>query len=67
MPVKQPTRSGMTVSSLGFHLGRMPENPHDHRGGVRSLAGRQGARQALDNAVERGNKMLRYFQKSVHT
>lgn len=33
----------------------------------RSLAGRQGARQALDNAVERDNKMLRYFQKSVHT
>ena len=68
MPVKQPTRGGVTDNSLGFHLGRMPQiRMIIEEECERALAGRQGARQALDNAVERGNKMLRYFQKSVHT
>ena len=44
-------------------------DPHHHRGGVRDARSpeQQGAKQALDSAVERGNKVLRDFQKSVHT
>jgi sn-glycerol 3-phosphate transport system substrate-binding protein len=33
----------------------------------KAFGGQQGAKQALDNAVERGNKVLRDFQKSVRT
>jgi sn-glycerol 3-phosphate transport system substrate-binding protein len=68
LPVKQLTRGQVTDNSRGFHLGRMPEiRTIIEEECEKALAGQQGAQQALDNAVERGNKVLRDFQKSVHT
>ena len=68
LPVKQLTRGQVTDNSRGFHLGRMPEiRTIIEEECEKALGGQQGAKQALDNAVERGNKVLRDFQKSVHT
>ena len=68
LPVKQLTRGQVTDNSRGFHLGRMPEiRTIIEEECEKALAGQQGAQQALDSAVERGNKVLRDFQKSVHT
>jgi sn-glycerol 3-phosphate transport system substrate-binding protein len=68
LPVRQLTRGEVTDNSRGFHLGRMPEiRTIIEEECERALAGQQGAQQALDSAVERGNKVLRDFQKSVHT
>jgi sn-glycerol 3-phosphate transport system substrate-binding protein len=68
LPVKQLTRGQVTDNSRGFHLGRMPEiRTIIEEECEKALAGQQGAQRALDNAVERGNKVLRDFQKSVHT
>ena len=67
LPIQQLTRGQVTDNSRGFHLGRMPEiRTIIEEECERALAGAQGANQALDNAVERGNKVLRDFQKSVH-
>ena len=68
LPIRQLTRGQVTENSRGFHLGRMPEiRTIIEEECEQALAGKQGARQALDNAVERGNKVLRDFQKSVRT
>jgi sn-glycerol 3-phosphate transport system substrate-binding protein len=68
VPVKQLTRGQVTDNSRGFHLGRMPEiRTIIEEECEKALGGQQGAKQALDSAVERGNKVLRDFQKSVHT
>jgi sn-glycerol 3-phosphate transport system substrate-binding protein len=68
VPVKQLTRGQVTDNSRGFHLGRMPEiRTIIEEECEKSLAGQQSAKQALDSAVERGNKVLRDFQKSVRT
>jgi sn-glycerol 3-phosphate transport system substrate-binding protein len=68
LPVKQLTRGQVTDNSRGFHLGRMPEiRTIIEEECEKALAGGQGAKQALDIAAERGNKVLRDFQKSVHT
>jgi sn-glycerol 3-phosphate transport system substrate-binding protein len=68
LPVRQLTRGQVTDNSRGFHLGRMPEiRTIIEEECEKALAGQQGAKQALDSAVERGNKVLRDFQKSVHT
>jgi sn-glycerol 3-phosphate transport system substrate-binding protein len=68
LPVKQLTRGQVTDNSRGFHLGRMPEvRTIIEEECEKALAGQQGAKQALDNAVERGNKVLRDFQRSVRT
>jgi sn-glycerol 3-phosphate transport system substrate-binding protein len=68
VPVKQLTRGQVTDNSRGFHLGRMPEiRTIIEEECEKALAGQQGAQQALDSAVERGNKVLRDFQKSVRT
>lgn len=68
LPVKQLTRGQVTDNSRGFHLGRMPEiRTIIEEECEKALAGQQGAKQALDSAVERGNKVLRDFQKSVPT
>jgi sn-glycerol 3-phosphate transport system substrate-binding protein len=66
LPVKQLTRGQVTDNSRGFHLGRMPEiRTIIEEECEKALGGQQAAKQALDNAVERGNKVLRDFQKSV--
>ena len=68
VPVKQLTRGQVTDNSSGFHLGRMPEiRTIIEEECEKALAGQQGAQQALNSAVERGNKVLRDFQKSVRT
>jgi sn-glycerol 3-phosphate transport system substrate-binding protein len=68
LPVKQLSRGHVTDNSRGFHLGRMPEiRTIIEEECEKALAGQQGARQALDTAVERGNKVLRDFQKSVRS
>ena len=67
LPVTQLTRGQVTDNSRGFHLGRMPEiRTIIEEECEKALGGQQGAKQALDSAVERGNKVLREFQKSVH-
>jgi sn-glycerol 3-phosphate transport system substrate-binding protein len=68
LPVKQLTRTPVTDNSRGFHLGRMPEiRTIIEEESEKALGGQQGAKEALDTAVARGNKVLRDFQKSVHT
>jgi sn-glycerol 3-phosphate transport system substrate-binding protein len=68
LPVRQLTRGHVTDNSRGFHLGRMPEiRTIIEEECEKALADQQGAKQALDSAVERGNKVLRDFQKSAHT
>ena len=68
VPVQQLTRGEITDNSRGFHLGRMPEiRTIIEEECEQALAGQRDAQQALDNAVERGNKVLRDFQKSAHT
>lgn len=67
LPIRQLTRGQITDNSRGFHLGRMPEiRTIIEEECEQALAGKQGAKLALDNAVERGNKVLRDFQKSAH-
>jgi sn-glycerol 3-phosphate transport system substrate-binding protein len=68
LPVKQLTRTPVTDNSRGFHLGRMPEiRTIIEEESEKALGGQQGAKEALDTAVVRGNKVLRDFQKSVHS
>jgi sn-glycerol 3-phosphate transport system substrate-binding protein len=68
LPVKQLTRGQITDNSRGFHLGRMPEiRTIIEEECEKALGGQQGAKPALDVAVERGNKVLRDFQKSVRS
>ena len=68
LPVKQLTRGQVTDNSRGFHLGRMPEiRTSSRRSARRRSRASKVRKQALDSAVERGNKVLRDFQKSVHT
>jgi sn-glycerol 3-phosphate transport system substrate-binding protein len=68
LPVKQLTRGQITDNSRGFHLGRMPEiRTIIEEECEKALSGQQSAQQALNSAVERGDKVLRDFQKSAHT
>ena len=62
---QQLTRGQVTANSKGIRLGRMPEL----RGIIdaeleKALHGQQNAKQALDSAVLRGNKILREFRKT---
>jgi sn-glycerol 3-phosphate transport system substrate-binding protein len=68
IPLRQLSRGHVTDNSRGFHLGRMPEiRTIIEEECEKALAGQQGAQAALDNAVERGNKVLRDFQRSVRS
>ena len=68
IPIRQLNRGHVTDNSRGFHLGRMPEiRTVIEEECEKALAGQQGAQAALDSAVERGNKVLRDFQRSVRT
>jgi len=68
IPIRQLNRGHVTDNSRGFHLGRMPEiRTIIEEECEKALAGQQGAQAALDSAVERGNKVLRDFQRSVRT
>jgi sn-glycerol 3-phosphate transport system substrate-binding protein len=68
LPIEQLTRGTVTDNSRGFRLGRMPEIRNIIQEEMENaLQGKQGAQQALDNSVTRGNKVLRDFEKSVRT
>jgi sn-glycerol 3-phosphate transport system substrate-binding protein len=66
LPVLQLTRGTVTNNSRGLRLGRLPEIRNIIQEELeKALQGGQTAQQAMDNAVTRGNKVLREFQKSV--
>ena len=66
IPLRQLGRGHVTENSRGFHLGRMPEiRTIIEEEFEKALNGQQDAKAALDNAVVRGNRVLREFQRSV--
>jgi sn-glycerol 3-phosphate transport system substrate-binding protein len=68
LPIEQLTRGHVTPNSRGLRLGRLPEIRNIIYEEVeRSLQGQQSAQAALDSAVNRGNRVLRDFEKSVRT
>jgi sn-glycerol 3-phosphate transport system substrate-binding protein len=64
LPYLQLTRTEPTENSRGFRLGNMPtlRNIIEEEFEI-ALEGGQTAQQALDNAVERGNQVLRTFER----
>ena len=68
LPIKQLTRGTVTENSRGLRLGRLPEIRNIIYEEVeRALQGQQGAQAAMASAAERGNRVLREFQKSVRS
>lgn len=66
LPVLQLERGTVTRYSKGLRLGRLPEIRNIiYEEMEKAFQGNQNAQQAMDNAVERGNKVLRAFQRSV--
>ena len=66
LPVKQLERGELTPNSRGLRLGRLPEiRAVIYEEIEKALQGQQTAQAALDTAVERGNRVLRDFQKSA--
>jgi sn-glycerol 3-phosphate transport system substrate-binding protein len=66
--VKSLTRGTVTENSRGLRLGRLPEIRNiTYEEVEKALQGQQSAKQALDNAVTRGNVVLRQFEKSART
>ena len=66
LPIKQLTRTPPTKNSRGVRLGNMPEiRVVIYEEIEKAFQGQQTARQALDNAVRRGNEILRRFQQTV--
>jgi len=66
LPVLQLTRGKVTNNSRGLRLGRLPEIRNIiYEEMEKAFQGNQTAQQAMDTAVERGNKVLREFQKAV--
>ncbi len=66
IPIVQLSRGKLTANSKGFRLGRMIELRNIIQEEMeKALQGQQGAQAALDNAVARGNKVLREFEKSA--
>ncbi|MBV8916400.1 MAG: extracellular solute-binding protein, partial [Acetobacteraceae bacterium] len=68
VPIQQLRRGHVTENSRGFRLGRMPELRNIQYEEVeKALQGQQTAQQALDNAVARGNRVLREFERANRT
>jgi sn-glycerol 3-phosphate transport system substrate-binding protein len=66
--IKSLTRGTVTENSRGLRLGRLPEIRNIQYEEVeKALQGQQTAQAALDAAVQRGNRVLREFEKSVRT
>jgi sn-glycerol 3-phosphate transport system substrate-binding protein len=66
--IKSLTRGTVTENSRGLRLGRLPEIRNIIYEEVeRALQGQQTAQQALDSSVQRGNRVLRDFERSVRT
>ena len=65
VPIQQLRRGQVTANSKGFRLGRMPEIRNiEYEEVEKALQGQQNAQQALDNAVARGNRVLREFERA---
>ncbi|MBA2667773.1 MAG: sn-glycerol-3-phosphate ABC transporter substrate-binding protein UgpB [Trueperaceae bacterium] len=65
IPYEQLTRATPTENSRGFRLGNLPEIRNIIQEEIeRAFQGEQGAQQALDTAVERGNAVLRAFERA---
>lgn len=68
IPILQLTRGTMTANSRGFRLGRFVEIRNIIQEEMeKSLQGNQNAQQALDSAVQRGNRVLREFERTNRT
>ncbi len=68
IPILQLTRGTMTPNSRGFRLGRFVEIRNIIQEEMeKSLQGNQNAQQALDSAVQRGNRVLREFERTNRT
>ena len=66
LPVKQLTRGHVTQNSRGLRLGRLPEiRAIFEEEFEKALQGGQTGQQAMDATVQRGNRVLREFQKAV--
>jgi sn-glycerol 3-phosphate transport system substrate-binding protein len=66
LPIKQLTRGTVTENSRGFRLGRMAELRNIIEEEMEgALGGKQTAQMAMDNAVARGNKVLRDFERAA--
>jgi sn-glycerol 3-phosphate transport system substrate-binding protein len=66
IPVEQLVRGTMNANSRGLRLGRLPEIRNIIQEELeKALQGGQNAKQVLDVSVERGNKVLKDFARSV--
>jgi sn-glycerol 3-phosphate transport system substrate-binding protein len=65
IPILQLTRTQPTENSRGLRLGNLPEIRNIIQEELeRAFQGQQGAQQALDGAVQRGNAVLRAFERA---
>jgi sn-glycerol 3-phosphate transport system substrate-binding protein len=65
VPIVQLTRTPPTENSRGLRLGNLPEIRNIIQEEVeKALQGQQTAQQALDSAVQRGNVVLRNFERA---
>ena len=65
-PLLELTNKAPTENSRGLRLGNMVQMRDMWAEEIEAaLAGKKTAKQALDDAVSRGNQMLRQFEKSV--
>lgn len=65
LPYLQLTRTKPTENSLGLRLGNMPQiRIIVYEEWEKAFQGQQTAKQAMDNAVKRGNEVLREFEKT---
>ena len=65
-PLKELTNKEPTENSRGLRLGNMVQLRDVWAEEIeQALAGKKTAKQALDAAVERGNQMLRQFEKTA--
>ncbi|MFL5252912.1 MAG: sn-glycerol-3-phosphate ABC transporter substrate-binding protein UgpB [Rhodopila sp.] len=66
IPVEQLARGNLTPNTRGLRLGRLPEIRNIIQEELeRALQGNQSAQQAMDNAVQRGDKVLKDFAKAM--
>jgi len=66
LPIQQLARGTVTENSRGLRLGRLAEIRNIlYEEMEKALQGQQNAQQALDNGVQRGNRVLRDFQRSI--
>lgn len=66
IPFKQLTRSLPSKNSKGLRLGNMPEiRVVIYEEFEKAFQGQQTAQQAMDNAVRRGNEVLRRFERAT--